>query len=399
MSDRAVQGTDKAAEDRARLQAKIIALLSDDDKPAATPSSAGTATQVGDVPRPAAIPPVNNNDGTTPDTPPAPGRRLTPEEADQELWQKSIDSLRTNVPADKNIGEDFFDDWVKRLGSNKVPYTGLNTDFTRQTGVNDASHKKTLKYSRLVDALNNKRFVKPGWAGVRGTFAANGGGVWANDAPNAGELYKMDGLETAESRAQQRAEEYEKEDTKRGIQRKQNVMDMPAAMERLKELAVLQQAGALTDDMRAEQRELYAAVLQNQYNLPYQMWSAEYQNTLAMAQARYNTMLTMLQQRFTMTLQEYIYRVMRIQVPMEQVELVLKTPDYLRAGMFGAAFQTGSPDLATRYVWDVLQSLGVKDITTMSADQIMTAIRRLQAEMGENGQQAADAEAQRQGRS
>jgi hypothetical protein len=338
----------------------------------------------------------------------------------QAKLQESLDKL---IKPDANIGQDFNDAWIKRLGSGAVPYTGLNTDFTRQTGVNDASHKKTLRYSRLVDALNNKRFISPGQAGVRSTYANNGGRSGRSDSIDFGQVYKMDGLETAESRAQRRAEGYEEEDTKRGIKRKHDVMDMPATMERLKQLAVLEQAGKLTDAMRAEQQQLFTSLLHNQYNIPYMMmqdkfrvqlgmsqqqyntalamqmaqYAAEnglttqqYAAMLGMDQARYGSMLGMVTNQFGTQLSEYIQRVARVQMPLDMIDIVTTNPDYITSAMQGNAFGVGAPDLSVRLFAQGLQAMGV-DILHPDMDKILAAIRVLEDANAKAGVEMTDA--------
>jgi hypothetical protein len=322
----------------------------------------------------------------------------------------------------ENIGMDFHDDWFQRLGSTAVPYTGIGKDFPRKTGVNDVSHAKTLQYSRLVDALNNKRFISPGQAGVRSTYANNGGRSGLNDKIDYGEVYKMDGLDTAESRAQRRAEGYEKEETEREIKRTQDVKDMPAAMERLKELAVLEQAGKLSDAQRAEQQQLFASILNNQYNIPYQMMQNRFQNRLSMSarqydtalamqiaqyaamnglttqqyaaqlgmdQARYNTMLQSVLQQFGTKLAEYMQRTIGIAMPMDKVDLVMSNPDYLRSVMQGGALGVGSPDMQTRIFADGLRQSGI-DFDNLDLNTILSVMDRLQTAMARNSASTAE---------
>jgi hypothetical protein len=337
----------------------------------------------------------------------------------EEILKKSIADL---MPADANIGLGFNDDWIRRLGSTAVPYTGLGQDFTRKTGVNDASHRKTLQYSRLVDALNNKRFISPGQAGVRSTYASNGGRTGRSDAIDYGNVYKMDGLETAESRAQRRAEGYEEEEAKREIKRTQDVKDMPAIMERLKQLAVLDQAQGLTNAQRAEQQQLFAALVNNQYNIPYMMMqerfrtqlgmdqqqyytalamdlqryaamngfrTQEYAAKLGMDQARYNTMLSSVLQQFGTKLAEYMARVTGYQLPKDKVDSVMANPDYLSSIMHGNAWQVGSPDYQARLFAQSMQQMGV-DLHNPDIDVTLTAIQRLDEKLAQYSKQSAD---------
>jgi hypothetical protein len=337
------------------------------------------------------------------------------------------DALSKLMPADANIGLGFNDAWFKRLNSGAVPHTGLNKDFVRKTGVNDVGHRKTLQYSRLVDALNNKRFISPGQAGVRSTYANKGGRSGRGDAITFGNVYKMDGLETAESRAQKRAEGYETTEREREIKRREDVKDMPAALEKLKQLALLDQAGKLTDTQRAEQQQLFTALLHNQYNLPHLMMqdkyrtelgmtqqqyntelamlmsqyaaqngmtTAQYAAMLGMDQARYNSMLGMVMQQFGMRLNEYIQWTTGYHMPQAKVDAVLANPDYLYSSMLGGAFGVGAPDIATRLFAQGIQEAGI-DLRNPNIDQTLDVLRRILEAMQKSGVNASN-EAYRQ---
>lgn len=411
--------------------------------PAAPPSTAPTATE---IPAPLSLEqvpagtPTGNPGAADPASIKIPkakkaGTKLvkipTLDEADPNNERKNNakgilqDALAELMQPRENIPLGLHDEWYTRLGSNAVPYTGLGEDFTRKTGVNDASHKDTLRYSRLVDALNNKRFITPGWAGVRSTYANGGGRTGRSDPVDFGTVYKMDGLETAESRAQRRAEGYEQEDTRRALTRKHNVMDIPTEMERLTELAVLAQAGELTAAQRAEQQQLFTAMLNNEYNIPYMMLqekfrtqlnmgqqeyytmlamylqqyaqlnnmkTAEYAAQIGMDQARYNTMLSTLAQQFGTQLAKYITHYTQLELPIEKVMQVMNEPDYIRQGMLGApgALNTGSPDMQAYYVASAMQNLGITDVRTVTTDQWLDLIERLNAALVKVSGKAAD---------
>jgi hypothetical protein len=424
------------------LEQQILAIFGSDD-----PDTSGTTSAAkGSLPQPltdagmAQRPGITNpsavtvNDEISTDTPDEVTRVPTNAELDkdkaleinaQEQLRKSLRELK---PADENIGLGFNDDWFGRLGSTAVPHTGLGQDFTRKTGVNDVGHKNTLRYSRLVDALNNKRFISPGQAGVRSTYANDGGRSGLNDKIDYGEVYKMDGLETAESRAQRRAEGYEKEETDREIKRTQDVKDMYADMERLKQLAVLEQAGKLTDTQRAEQQQLFTALLNNQYNIPYIMMqdrfrmqlgmdqakyntqlamnlaryatmngltTAQYAGMIGMDQARYNTILNSVTQQFGTQLAEYIQRTIGIAIPADKVNMVLSNPDYLSGAMHGNAWGVGAPDPSARLLAQAFVEMGITDIRNIDINKVLSAQQRLQSAVENAGVTASDASRKR----
>jgi hypothetical protein len=388
------------------------------------PTDAGFEARPNPTSKPAASPPPPVRPAPiskVPEPPPMDSKGDLEKNAKRKLQE----ALKRFASPDKNLGLNFNDKWISRLGSTAVPYTGLGKDFARKTGVNDVGHKNTLRYSRLVDALNNKRFITPGQAGVRSTYSTKGGRTGRADAIDYGDVYKMDGLETAESRAQRRAEGYEKEDTERRISRKNDVMDMPAAMERLKQLAVIEQAGKLTEDERAEQKQLFNSILNNQYNIPSMMMqdyyrsqlhmneqqyqtelalilaqyaamngltTQEYAAKLGMDQSRYNTMLGMVSHQFAAQLARYIHFVTGMEVPIAKADYVLDTPDYLHQMLYGGpgALGTGSPDPQSYYFAYALQALtGTQDMRQITMEQWISLYHKLNAQMAEFSRQAA----------
>jgi hypothetical protein len=163
---------------------------------------------------------------------------------------------------------DFNATWLNYLRSGKVPDTELNRDLMRQMGVNNAGAKDTLKYSRLVDKLNNRHFISPADIGARGTKASGGGAVLANDAINYGNIYKMNGIETAESRAQKRNEGYESAVRQREIGRQQDVKDFGPQMARLTQLeAIARQRQLSTEEIR-ERAMIYDEMFRQNAKLP-----------------------------------------------------------------------------------------------------------------------------------
>jgi hypothetical protein len=414
----------------ADLQQKVIAIFADENNPTTTPGAAGGVLPGVETPppstgvtgKPEVATPVKTESPIT--LPSAPTEHPDAGNLEAKAKETLKTSLAQLMKPDANIGMDFNNAWFKRLNSTAVPHTGIGKDFVRKTGVNDVGHKDTLRYSRLVDALNNRRYIGPAKGGASQVIHGHGVVSVGNSAIGPGDIYKMDGLETAESRAQKRAEGYEALERGREIGRREDVKDMPAALERLKQLAVLDQAGKLTDAQRAEQQQLFAAMLNNQYNIPYIMMQQRYNkeldmtqqqyNTmlamqmaqyaamnglttqqyaaqLGMDQARYNTMLGMVTQQFGTTLAEYIYRVTGIQIPMDKVNLVMSNPDYMMRAMSGAGLGVGAPDLQAQLFAQALRDAGIYDIRTASLDQLLGVLQKIQSQLGEAGIATADA--------
>jgi hypothetical protein len=253
--------------------------------------------------------------------PTAPGVHAiqTDDAVDEKALQTLTDSIAKFASADARFGEDFNKKYLAHLNSGKIPHTELGRDLLREPGVNDASHASTLRYSRLVDALNNKRFITPGWAGVRGTFANDGGRVGANDKPDYGQVYKMDGLETAESRAQKRAEGYEEKQKGREIERREGVKDQGPEFERLRQLAIIEQSRALNAEELRERGALYNAQIANRYNLPFEMMKERYATQLGMSMHEYQAQVQFVQMQYAMLLQRYIQYVARQEIPISNV--------------------------------------------------------------------------------
>jgi hypothetical protein len=384
-----------------------------------------------------------------PEAPPAPVKHPEAAELEANAKDKLQASIEQLMRPDANLGLNFNDAWINRLNSSAVPHTGLSKDFPRKTGVNDVGHKKTLRYSRLVDALNNRRYIGPAKGGASGVIHGHGMVSVGNTAIGPGDIYKMDGLETAESRAQKRAEGYEQQETGREINRREDVKDMPAALERLKQLAVQDQAGKLTDAQRAEQQQLFTSLLNNQYNLPYMMMNAKYMTELGMTpqrfaaelgvtarkydtelnkstqqyqtmlamqlaqyaasnglttqeyaaqlgmdHAHYNTMLSAVMQQFGTTLAEYMQRTIGIAMPLDKVSISMANPNYLYGAMQSSAFGiTGFPDWQARIFNQALQQTGV-DINNPSLDTVLPILQRLLAALERYGVSSANASAQ-----
>jgi hypothetical protein len=417
--------------DLAEYAKEIRAIFADETNPTqsrgtmSSPGTPGIPTTPG-IPAVTAKPVVPNPPQTaapiaTPSVPTS--AQMDPNGKLEENAKKKLAESLNNLPsATKNLEPGFNDDFFKRLGSSAVPYTGLDQDFVRKTGVNDASHKDTLRYSRLVDALNNRRYIGPAKGGTFDIIHGQGAVQSGNTAIGPGDIYKMDGLETAESRAQRRAEGYEATERGREINRREDVKDMPAALERFKQLAVLEQARALTQEEMAERRQLFTAMLNNQYNIPYQLMQARYSTELGMTQqqyntmlamqmaqyaaqnglttqqfaaqlgmdaARYNTMLGMVTQQFATVLAEYIYRVTGIYIPQDKVNMMMANPDYLTRGMLGNAWGIGSPDLQAQLFSQALNGMGI-NIGSASIDQILAAQAQLLRQMEAAGIKQSD---------
>jgi hypothetical protein len=427
---------DKIAEFKAALSSLGIGV-------AATPNAQTNVTGTGKVPdilgtpdeidtkvKPEIPLPTDNNMPTPlPRTPPSvPG--VHPQQA--QLAQNATDIASESIAglpnADVNLPLDFFDTFYGRLRRNTVPYTGLNEDFTRKTGVNDVSHKNTLRYQRLADEINARRHIgaaKLGTANlVRGNLVTTGA-----SQIGPGDIYKMDGLETEETRAQKRAGEYEAEERKREIKRAQDVKDMPAALERLKELAVLDQAGKLTEAELKERQDLFSAMLNNEYNIPYMMFNLEYATLvgmtpqqyaadialqmakfaadngltfqqyatqLGMNQARYNTMLNAVTQQYATTLAEYLQKVIGIEIPINKRDLIydkngtISNPtSFLRAAALGDLFGVAVADPTVQAQMAYLGSLGLNFANTQDWDSILRAIGTLQTNIAKVGQETA----------
>jgi hypothetical protein len=349
----------------------------------------------------------------------------------KELTETAVNNL---PDPDVNMPLDFNHDFFNHLRSKETPFTGLGKDFLRKTGVNDTSHKDTLRYSRLVDMLNNRRYIGPAKGGtadlVRGSMVTTG-----NSAIGPGDIYKMDGLETAESRAQRRAEEYEALDRERDIQRVHDVKDMPAALERLKHLQVLEQAGKLTDAQVQERQQLFAALLNNQYNLPYMMMQTRFNKDLDMTQqqyaaelalqmtkyaaetgvtvqrfaaqlgmdaAQYNNMLGLVTQQYGTVLAEYLQRVVGIGIPVDKVNNMMlyhtgNAVDYARSGMLGTAFGIPSMDMGTMMWLGNWIDAGYNAMNAGDIPKLLAGMQKLSTEMTKAGVDASGASATAQG--
>jgi hypothetical protein len=98
--------------------------------------------------------------------------------------------------------------FLERMRNGQAPYSHLGENqvrIARDKSANDRSGADTLRYSRLVDRLNNRVYTEPmdigsefhGWKGDTGAAMRMPG------------RYQMPKVQTAESRAQARAETYE----------------------------------------------------------------------------------------------------------------------------------------------------------------------------------------------
>jgi hypothetical protein len=231
---------------------------------------------------------------------------------------KALNNQFTN-----RYGPEFNKSYLEQLNSGKIPHTELNRDLLREPGVNDASHKDTLRYSRLVDALNNKRFITPGQAGVRSAYAV-GGRTGRSDSIDFGDVYKMDGIETAESRAQKRAEGYEAKQKGREIDRRESVKDQGPEFERLLQMARLAQAGNLNTEELRQRGELYDAQIANRYNLPFELMRDRYATQLGMSTQEYQAQVQFAQMQFATMLQRYIQYVTMQEIPTAKIMQAMK---------------------------------------------------------------------------
>jgi hypothetical protein len=361
----------------------------------------------------------------TPQQPRTPGgyEKGELEETAKRITDENVKAL---PEPDSRIGLGFNDTFFGRLQTDAVPFTGLNQDFVRKTGVNDVDHKNTLRYSRLVDALNNKRYIGPAKFGS--STLVRGGAYTTGETPAVGDIYKMDGIETAESRAQKRAEGYEAIERGREIGRREDVKDMPAALERLKQLAVLEQAGKLTDAEVAERKELFTSLLQNQYNLPYMLMQQEYATQLGMTpqqyastialqmaryasdvhltaqeyatrlgmdSSRYNTMLGLTTSQYGTMLSEFLSRLLHINIPVEKVNWVMShdvnnPANYLMNNAYGGVLGVAVPDMQTLAVVNKWLQAGINVDKPGGLEALLSVMQQLQKLLEEYGYTAAE---------
>jgi hypothetical protein len=300
-----------------------------------------------------------------------------------EIAIRTAEEAIASLPkAGKYNPVDFNKQFLDYINSGNIPHTGLDEDPVRKTGVNDATHKDTLRYSRMVDALNNKRYISPGQAGVRSTYANAGGRTGRADPIDFGQVYKMDGLETAESRAQKRAEGYEALERGREINRRENVKDMGPELARLNQLAAIEQTRDLYAAEIRERETIYNAMIANRYNLPFQMMQTQYGARIQQLQHMYSTQLS-----------AYLSRIIGINIPADKVALALqyatgKPQDMNTFSILGNILGTGNISAQQAMLTGELVSRGANytDIPTM-----LQTYQWLQQQLNTAGVSASDA--------